>query len=375
MRKYCQHCGAALGEGARFCQDCGQAVIAEVPQEAPPVAPVRDSAQDLAQDSTGPRASFAARNRVPLIAGVGVLALAIVGGLWLGRETTGPSVATEAPVADETAAADTPKSLDYHVAVESDLRDAPSEDGSQVVGRIERGQAVRGTIVDGTQGGRWLKLDEGGAYVNLVNLSSAAPPRLAEIDGSDRVTTAPCSIRESEAAGSKEKAEIAAGSPVRIVGITGKGAVELALPGGGVGYAAKDACPTQPSSAKWAAANGLIEFEPSSCEFGPELAPYFEKAAALRPTTEDESAEEYIYPVNKTFRGLKVSYVVSGYEWHGVAFVDSPARVEAVFRKLGFRLDKDGSFAVSDDTPVSSSISATQEDKQMRGKSELICGI
>ena len=365
MPSYCQHCGAALGESARFCQECGRAVEKEPSPEA--------SSGGLLQDAAPPRASFAVRNRAVLIAAVVVLGLAVTGGLWLGRQTTGPTSDAETPVPEATLAAEESTSVDYHVAVDTDLRDAPRDEGSQIVGRIERGQSLRGVIVEGAQGERWLKLDEGGTFVNLASLSSSAPPRLVDIDGSDRITTAQCTVRETEAAGSKEKVVLASGSPVRIVGTTGKGAIELALPEGGVGYARADACPTAPSSAKGAVANRLIQFDPRSCELGEELAPYFEKASEVRP--DPESEEEFIFPVDKTFRGLRVTYIVLGYEWQGVAFAESPARVQAVFRQLGFRLDKDGGFAVSDDTAVSSSITATHEDKRNRGKSELICGI
>lgn len=364
MPSYCQHCGAALGESARFCQECGRAVRMEPLPDTSSVGPVEDAAP--------PSASFAARNRVALVAGVLVLGLAVVGGLWLGRQTTGPTFEAETPVPEATSAAQAPESVDYHVAVDTDLRDAPRDEGSQIVGRIERGQPVRGVIVDGARGKRWLKLDEGGTFVNLASLSSSAPPRLVDVDGSDRITTASCSVRETEAAGSKEKVVLASGSPVRVAGTTGKGVVELVLPEGGVGYVAADACPTKPSSAKGAVANHLIQFDPRSCELGEELAPYFEKASEVRP--DPESEEEFIFPVDKTFRGLRVNYIVLGYEWQGVTFAESPARVQAVFRQLGFPLDK-GGFVVPDDIPVSASITATGEDKQNRGKSELICGI
>ena len=60
------------------------------------------------------------------------------------------------------------------------------------------------------------------------------------------------------------------GAAIRLVGTTADGFAELGLPGGGVGYTpASAACATDPSPAKGAVANSLIQFDPRTCELVP----------------------------------------------------------------------------------------------------------
>lgn len=381
MPKFCSECGSALSQDARFCPSCGTAVrapagevvhSAEEPAEQVPASPaVSPSATE-----TVAAAPPEPRKYGLLLAGAALLAVAIGGGAWLGLSSSGEKaeIDTGQGAAGGEAAQE---KLDYFAAADANLRDRPTIQGSRIVGSLKRGEKVTGTLVGDERDKQWVKVEATGQYVSLVNLSKSAPPSLATVDGSDRVTTAQCSVLESAAAGAAVKTALRPGAKVRLIGATADGFTELGLPGGGVGYTpASGGCATDPSPAKGAVANSLIEFDFRDCELGPELTPYFEKASAARLAKGiDDDSEEYIFPVDKVFRGLRVTNVIVGYEWQGVAFADPVSKAQATFRKLGFEIDKDGNFVVPDDVAPVSSLRPTDADARSRGQSELICGV
>lgn len=123
------------------------------------------------------------------------------------------------------------------------------------------------------------------------------------------------------------------------------------------------------------ASDDLIRFNPETCEFGAQLQPYFDKATATVGHPEADLEEEKIFPVDRTFRGLRVKYLVIGYEWSGVTFAESPLRVRAVFRDMGHDIDRTGTFAMPEETDVVATLTATKPDQKVRGESQLICGI
>ena len=381
MSKFCSECGSALSQGARFCPACGTAVQAsagEAVQSATEIAPSAPVApapmvHDVVEAES---AAPAPRNNVILLGGAALLVVAIGGGAWLGLSSTDQNAetTTEASAGPGEAAQE---KLDYFAVGEANLRDRPTIEGSKILGSLKRGEKITGTLTGDERGKQWVKVETTGQYVSLVNLSKSVPPSLATLDGSDRVTTARCSMLESAASGAAIKTALQPGAKVRLIGATADGFTEFGLPGGGVGYApAPNACATDPSPAKGAVANSLIRFDFRDCEFGPELAPYFEKAGNARLAKgNDDDAEEYIFPVDKVFQGLRVTNVIVGYEWHGVAFADPAGKAQTVFRKLGFDIDKDGNFTVPDDVAPVSSLQATDPTARARGQSELICGV
>ena len=372
MANFCSECGSALSPGARFCATCG-AATSSVAGEAPAAA-----APPPEQPQTGPAPGDASRSRRPtglLLGGAALLAVAIGGGAWLGLSSSDTG-ATDEPAAETGMGTATERATLYAVA-EANLRDRASLESSKVVGSLKRGEKVGGTLLTDERGKPWLKLDGKDQYVSLANLSKIAPPTLASLDGSDRITSGACAVMETASAGSATKASLKPGAAVRLVGVTADGFTEYGLPGGGVGYvAASSACETKPSPAKGAVANNLIRFDPQTCELGEELKPYFEEAYASRAKLGgEETEEEYDYPIDKRFRGLRVTAVIVGYEWHGVAFGDPADKVRDTFRQMGFKIDKQGDFAVEDDAVASASIRPTDPDSKNRGKSELTCGV
>jgi hypothetical protein len=376
MANFCSECGSALSPDARFCAECGAAVSgsesAAAPAASPAIVPAPLPAMDAETDGVVP----APRRTGLLLGGAAALAIAIGGGAWLGLTSSGDraGAAQKADTGEVRAAAET---ATLYAVAEANLRDRASLQGSKIVGSLKRGEKATGTLVTDERGKQWLKLDGGSGFVSLANLAKAVPPALASLDGSDRITTAQCTVLESPAAGAAAKTVLKPGAAVRLVGTTADGLTEVGLPGGGVGYMpAASACATEPSPAKGAVANSLIQFDARSCELGPELEPYFERARKAREGQNiEEIGEEYDFPVDKKFRGLRVTAVIVGYEWQGVAFGDPASKVQAAFRQMGFTIDKNGDFAVDDDVAVSTTIRPTDADSKSRGQSELICGV
>lgn len=312
-----------------------------------------------------------------ILGGAAVIALAIGGGAWMGLSSSGGSQDRGVEAVSDTPVVAEEKATLF-AAAQANLRDKPSLQGSQVVGSLKRGEKVSGILVTEDGSARqWLKIDGSGRFVSLANLTKLEPAVLAALDGSDRIISAPCTVLESAAFGSPIKTSLKSGAPVRIIGATADGFTEYGLPGGGIGYAPGSAeCATTPSRVKGAVANNLIKFDASDCNFGPELEPYYEEGRKLRQASGPEGeAEEFLVPVEKTFHGLRVKMAISGYEWHGVSFADPLSKVQAVFRELGYKIDKDGNFEVGEDTPVFSSLTATDASMAARGKSQLICGV
>lgn len=384
MANFCSECGSALSPDARFCAACGAAVSATgsapapvaSPAPAPVASPAAAPAPLPAADVDAEGASPAPRRTGLLLGGAALLAVAIGGGAWLGLSSSEEKAGTaqNAGAGEDRGAAET---ATLYAVAEANLRDRASLQGSKIVGSLKRGERAAGTLVTDERGKQWLKLDGGSGFVSLANLAKAAPPALASLDGSDRITTARCTMLESAAAGAASKTVLKPGAAIRLVGATADGFTEVGLPGGGVGYMpAASACATEPSPAKGAVANSLIQFDARTCELGPELEPYFEKARKARDEQNiEETGEEYDFPVDKKFRGLRVTAVIVGYEWQGVAFGDPASKVQAAFRQMGFKIDKNGDFAVDDDVAVVTTIRPTDAGARSRGQSELICGI
>lgn len=378
MANFCSECGSALAPDARFCAACGAAVSgaesATDPIASPAIAPapVPGPGMDVEADSASP----APRRSGLILGGAALLAVAIGGGAWLGLSSTEEKSGTVESTAGEQHRAAAEAATLYAVA-EANLRDRASLQGSKIVGSLKRGEKAAGTLVTDERGKQWLKLDSGSGFVSLANLAKSAPPPLASLDGSDRITTAQCTVLETAAAGAASKMVLKPGAAVRLVGATADGFTEVGLPGGGVGYIpAASACATEPSPARGAVANSLIQFDARSCELGPELEPYFERARKTRDGQNiEETVEEYDFPVDKRFRGLRVTAVIVGYEWQGVAFGDPAGKVQAAFRQMGFKIDKNGDFAVDDDVAVSTTIRPTDASSRSRGQSQLICGV
>ena len=387
MANFCSECGSALSPDARFCATCGAAIttpaVDAIPARTIAAGPVPSETvaahpSSAASPHEMPEIDAAAPTRPTglLLGGAALLAIAIAGGAWLGlSSTTNNNEAAQDIAAVESGT--TAETATLYAVAEANLRDRASLAGSKVVGSLKRGEKASGTLVTDERGKQWLKVDGSGHFISLANLANAAPPTLATLDGSDRITASPCNMLETPSSDAATKTTLKSGAAVRLVGMTADGFTEFGLPGGGVGYIpATSSCATEPSAVKGAIANNLIQFNEKTCDLGPELELYFEKARQSREgQNAEESEEEYIFPVEKRFRGLRVNALIIGYEWQGVAFADSAAKVQTVFRGMGHKIDKDGIFLVPDEIDVGASIRPTDADTKSRGQSQLVCGI
>lgn len=310
------------------------------------------------------------------LTGAALLAIAIGGGIWLGL--SGPDNNVEiggepSPTKEEPA----DQSASLFAVAEANLRDRPTLRGSTIIGALKRGERATGLLMSDERGKAWLKLDRTGQFVSLANLSKTQPPRLKTLDGSDLVTTARCSVLDAPAAGAMTKKILKTGAAIRLVGSTADGFAELALPGGGVGYTPSSAaCDADPSPAEGAVANALIELDPRTCNFGPQIGRYFETARErLERQGHGGAEEQFSFPVNKRFRGLEVTSIRLGYEWDGIVFNDPVSKVRTVFRGMGFEVDEEGNFAMPDDTAVVTTLRAIEPGDVSGGQSELVCGL
>lgn len=396
MANFCSECGAALAANARFCSECGSvigwaantALTAAVPnsESVDPVTPTDAAPEAVRADSqtahgVGQQAEEfyeeeAPKRRGAIWAGVAVIALGVAGGAWVAFSSMDGTDLENGSGSDKPSLSPQ-ASEDYYTLAKANVRDKPVLSGSRVVGSLERGEKVSGTIVTEEGGRIWLKLDREERYVSLANLSKVKPPILTSLDGSDRVVSGRCTLLENPSADANVKMSLNNGAEVKNFGQTADGFTEFGLPGGGVGYASPNMeCVTRQSMVKGAVANQLIKFDPNSCEFGPELASYFEKAHQIRASKPEEyETEELTVPVDKLFHGLRVTVAISGYEWQGVAFAESADKVRSVFRRLGYEMDGEGEFVVDPETPVVTTLSATSAETAKRGKSQLICGV
>jgi hypothetical protein len=207
MAQFCTECGAALGEGNRFCPACGSAVAAVAP---PPVMP-EAAAEPLAVPTPEPDPQFdpapepapayadyaepaptgmSGRTKSLLLgAGVaGFVAIAAIFAFGLGRDKTDAELtdpaATASAMASEDPNAPRPQEwfdnykdkflsaeLEQLALASAQKRSFPTAKGSKELGPVARGTLLKGRWVEGGDPKtRWLRLADG-SYVWEGNLA------------------------------------------------------------------------------------------------------------------------------------------------------------------------------------------------------------
>ncbi len=290
MDRVCTACGKQLEEDARFCSACGTPVRREQASESMTAAPAESGSADsnsiashsssppparpvtpqppesvFAPPAAGADGSGAVGTTSPIppepdpayyedrgdssgrkywIGGTAILLL-ILAGLyyWLfladdfgrsegGRPTAGPVETSEV---EEMEAAATTASL-YYATSTANIRDQASIEGSEIVGKLSRGDEARGKL---TQGGDWLELEDGQGFVFMTNLTGSSLPELAENFGRKRMTlNAPARLLAAPSEDAELRDELSRGLTMSIAGITAGGYAEVILRKGGVGYIA-----------------------------------------------------------------------------------------------------------------------------------------
>jgi hypothetical protein len=124
------------------------------------------------------------------------------------------------------------------------VRSAANATASAVLGSLQRGDSVVGTLMTGQDNQtRWLKIKwgpAGEAYVWARNLSALERPVLTTFSDSRRTALSESPLRAEPDDAAAIVDTVAAGGPVQTVGTTATGWVEVARDGGGVGYLRAD---------------------------------------------------------------------------------------------------------------------------------------
>lgn len=368
MTGQCTQCRAACEAEARFCAQCGAAIVdqpgqdwvglADMPSAAPsaasplspspPSPPSRADALDAAMRqphegdpangrptpdaSVLPAQGPERASKRPYWIMAGILAAATGASAW----TLLPTVlaAPQLGAGDDPVAA-APDSRAWQVSYTDDFlsdpvdlvtraparqRDFPSAEDTEIQRTLAEGAAVSGRWVRGRDGqSRWLRLNDGG-YIWEGNLTTS---------GGD-------------------------GSPI------------------------------------------AIPFSNAGLDFGSELGAYIDQASAQaraawaradqlppaereRYLSENETRSTYLRVPNRRWRGITVSGVAVHYEATSIYFREPPSVVRAAFRSNGLSMDSDGVVArpADDDENVQTCDIAAVRGTEDRayGATALTCGV
>jgi hypothetical protein len=255
------------------------------------------------------------------------------------------------------------------------------------LGKLPRGSAISGVLKVSEDGNEWLQLSEGKGFVATVNLVEIQPPELVQSLG-DRSWTADSRIDVYAAGTDSELLDsVSAGTVLKLSGLTAKGALEVKLPDGRLGYILQG----KEILVRLGGKPIAIAFNPQTCNFGSELGAEFAKIG-LRLKAQwqaledkefaDDEARDKAYSategkssyvkIARSFEGLSLTAIGQHYEAQSLYFAESPAKVIEVFRTKGFRIDGNGNFP---STELYAGISATRGEGAAYGKSELGCGV
>jgi hypothetical protein len=129
----------------------------------------------------------------------------------------------------------------YAARADATVRDAPTAQGSQKLGTLDRGEEVEGAwLPENAAGQRWFKIGSGrfaGDYVWARNLASSPPPTLSAFLDTRKMALSEISVVSKPDSGATVLDTIGARQTVYIVGLVGDGWYEIRLKRGGVGYA------------------------------------------------------------------------------------------------------------------------------------------
>lgn len=379
MARFCSSCGAALRETARFCGECGIPVSDEHVEGDP-------------ETVIGAEAAIVAAKKGSnwlLIGGSAAILLLLLLYYWIFIRDDVVTVATPAPT-EKIAAKEVVETF-YFAVADANIRDKPTTLGTTITGKQIRGTSAPGVIITGVDGTTpWLELAEGKGFIAMSNLSETEPPKIAKPLGdkiwvSDRAMD----ILAQPNASAPVLDRIAAATPITLFGLTGNDFIEIKLKKGGVGYIAQGARIAALASAKGKPI--AISFNPASCNFSGELGSEFAKLTAKSraaylaidktdfPTTEARDTalvgfegKSYFQRLERSFNGLSITGVAQHYESQSLYFADSPDKVLAVFRAVGFKIGRDGQFA---NTEIYAGIGATGGQGRSYGKTDLSCGV
>jgi hypothetical protein len=345
-------------------------------------------------DETAPH--LPTRSKGKLFAGLAVIAIAGLGSAYYfgymraGPADTGSGAAVSAVSQDIIA----PEMKLFYAATQARLRDQPAITGSNITGKLLRGDDVSGSVVNGTAAGElWLKLADDKGFVNLVNLSEAPAPALQKKFG-QKIVALPAAARllKTPARNGEIAERLPQGTAVTVSGITDNGYLEVIRKTGGVGYIAGGVEIIADSEKPDLPPVIAIKIDANGCAAGPEIEAVFKQiqnrqAAGLRAVEEakypnDDARDAAIaryrqrnegrsitVPLNRSFRGLTVTGVGVHPESQSVYFSETPDQVRAAFRGAGYRVGRDGKL------PSREIYASIDAGNSKLGKTDMGCGV
>jgi hypothetical protein len=223
--------------------------------------------------------------------------------------------------------------------------------------------------------------------VATVNLVETQPPAIVQpLNGRTWVTDSRIDIFAPATDGELLES-ISEGTKLTLLALVENDFLEVRLADGRIGYVRDGKTVLARLGGKPIA----IAFNPQTCDVGPELTAEFARIAArLKAQWEALEAKEFASEqereravgqiegqstyvrLARSFEGLSLTAIGQHYESQSLYFSDPPAKVIETFRRLGYRIGADGTFAA---TEIYAGISATRGEGARYGKSELGCGV
>ena len=243
MSKFCNGCGKPLKVNAKFCTGCGNTIGGELNASAP-IPPTQQS------DTSGYAEVLVPVYKRPLvIAGaVAALLVVVIASVMIfakpKSESDFGSAANEVPsnAADATTASINGQEASFFSTnAETNVRDGPTTDGTNVIRKLIRGEKVTGIVQLGGMDGvsPWLKLTDSSGYVSMVNLTASEPPALTLVrdtkNGNWNVE-ADTDLLIAPDPNSATVARLKNREKVVVAGVTANGYAEVLRTKGGVGY-------------------------------------------------------------------------------------------------------------------------------------------
>ncbi len=239
--RVCEGCGAELAATAKFCRNCGKPASTK----APPPASVPKENTEQAKHSGPDSASVESQPPVfdpgelikqpwvwAAIAAIVLLGAGLLG-FWLWRSAAGTAPQDGSIVT--TANAQT-----LYTTRAAFVRNMPTALGSQIVGRLPRGESVQGVWTSSVGGSsQWLQVKAGpfsGSYVSATNLSSRPRPAVTRLINRDIAVGQSTMLRELPDAAAAPIEPLSAGLVVHAAAEVEGGWLEIERKAGGVGY-------------------------------------------------------------------------------------------------------------------------------------------
>ena len=239
--KFCNECGNSLKANAKFCTGCGHTIGEDLSVDAPKSS-VHQS------DNFGEVEVLVPIHKSPLfIAGAALLAVLIASIMMFANPKSESDFgisggATSSSAGDATTASINGQEASFFSTnAETNVRDGPTTDGTNVIRKLIRGEKVTGIVQLGGMDGvsPWLKLTDSSGYISMVNLSASEPPTLALVRDTKRGNwnvEADTDLLIAPDPGSAIVARLKNREQVVVAGVTANGYAEVLRTKGGVGY-------------------------------------------------------------------------------------------------------------------------------------------